>query len=34
VVADDTADALTIKVTGDNSTIRWVATVSTAEVKL
>jgi hypothetical protein len=34
VSADDTNDALVIKATGDNSTIRWVATVRTAEVAL
>jgi hypothetical protein len=33
VSADDTNDALVIKVTGDSSTIRWVATVRTVEVK-
>jgi hypothetical protein len=32
VSADDTADALVIKATGDNSTIHWVATVRTVEV--
>jgi hypothetical protein len=34
VSADDTNDALVINATGDNSTIRWVATVRTAEVAL
>jgi hypothetical protein len=33
VEADDTHDALVIKVTGDTSSIRWVATVRTTEVK-
>jgi hypothetical protein len=32
VSADDTNDALVVKVAGDTSTIRWVATVRTAEV--
>jgi len=31
-VADTTNDALTVKVTGDNTSVRWVATVRTAEV--
>lgn len=33
VSADDTNDALVIKVNGDNTAIRWVATVRTVEVK-
>jgi hypothetical protein len=32
VVADDTNDALVVKVTGDNSTIRWIAEVRTVEL--
>jgi hypothetical protein len=33
VSADNTADALVIKVTGDATNVRWVATVRTTEVK-
>jgi hypothetical protein len=33
VLADNTNDALIIQVNGDNTSVRWVATVRTTEVK-